>query len=136
MEAILGFLGSKIGIFGMGVAIPLVFVAGKKFLPKYFGGIVAKLLGKGLSEMDEIKDPVEKILVQNIAVAVVKWAEYKIPDKGQGRARFETAAAKLCAMLPFLKGRDKDLADIIENAVVAMDDELKRVEPIQPGEIK
>lgn len=127
MEAILGFLGSKLGLLGVGAAIPLGLMLAGKALPKAAGKWASGLLGKGISEMDKIEDPVEKELVHNIAVAVVKWAEYKIPDKGQGRARFDAAAAKLCALLPFLKGRDKAIADIIENAVVAMDAELKKM---------
>ena len=127
MEAILGFLGSKLGMIGVGAAIPLALMLAGKALPKAAGKWASGLLGKGMAEMDKIEDPVEKELVHNIAVAVVKWAEYKIPDKGQGRARFDAAAAKLCALLPFLKGRDKAIADIIENAVVAMDEELKKV---------
>lgn len=129
MSAIIAFLGSKLGLLGIGAAIPLVFVLGKKMLPKYAGKWVSGLLGKGMAEMGDIKDPVRKQLVENVALAIVKLAEYEIPDKGQGRARFEAAAAKLCALLPFLKGRDSDIADIIENAVAAMDAELKAVAP-------
>jgi len=136
MTAILAILGSKLGLLGMGALIPMVFVLGKKMLPKYFGGLAAKLLGQGFSEMDKIKDPIEKILVQNIAVAVVKWAEYKIPDKGMGHARYDMAAKKLCALLPFLAGRDEAISDIIEAAVVAVDAQMKKTAEtpiVQPG---
>lgn len=125
MTAILAVLGSKLGLLGVGALVPVVFMLGKKMLPKYFGSMAAKLLGQGFSEMEKIQDPIEKILVQNIAVAVVKWAEYKIPDKGMGHARYDLAAKKLCSMLPFLAGRDEDISDIIEAAVVAVDDQMK-----------
>jgi hypothetical protein len=128
MDAILSFLGSKIGLFSMGAAIPLAFMVGKKMIPKTAGNWVSKLLGEGMADIEKIKDPIEEQLVRNIAVDVVKWVEYRIPDKGQGRARFDLAASKLCAMLPFLKGRESDLATIIEGAVAAMDEELKKVQ--------
>lgn len=129
MTGILAVLGSKLGILGIGAAIPVVLMLGMKFVPKYFGGMAAKALGAGFSEMDKIADPVERQLVHNIAVSVVKWAEYKIPDKGQGHARYYLAAKKLCALLPFLNGRDEQISDLIEGAVVAMDNELKKVQP-------
>jgi len=126
MESILATLASKIGWVGFGAAVPLVLILARKQLPKMAGKWVAGLLGDGLGALDKITDPKEKELVHAIAVAVVKWAEYKIPEKGAGRARYEAAAQKLCALLPFLKGRDADIATIIENAVAAMDDELKK----------
>lgn len=128
MDAILGFLGSKIGLLGMGAAIPLAFMVGKKMIPKAAGNWVSKLLGKGMTEMDKIQDPKEKELVHAIALDVVRYVEYKVPSKGEGRARFDLAASKLCAILPFLKGRESDLASIIEGAVAAMDEELKKVQ--------
>ena len=126
MEAILATIAGKIGWVGLGAAIPVLMVIARKQLPKMAGKWVAGLLGDGLGALDKITDPKEKELVHAIAVAVVKWAEYKIPEKGQGRERYAAAAAKLCALLPFLRGRDADIATIIENAVAAMDDELKR----------
>lgn len=126
IATILGFIGGKASAAGILAGLGILFVILKKVLPKYAGNAAAKGISEGFKNIDKIGDPVEKELVHNIAVAVVKWAEYKIPDKGQGRVRFDMAAAKLCALLPFLKGRDKDLADIIENAVVAMDNELKK----------
>lgn len=128
MSDIIAIMGSKLGMLGIGVALPLAFMLGKKFIPKYFGGIFAKLLGKGMENVDDIKDPVRKELVRNIAYDLVKLAEYECPDKGQGRVRFEKVASWLCTTLPMLKGQDKALADIIEDAVAAMDNELKKAE--------
>ena len=126
MDAIIGFLGSKLGAFSLVAIIPLVFMLGKKYLPRLAGKQVADGIKQGFGKIDAMEDKIESKLLKDIALAVVKWAEYKIPDKGQGRARFEIAANKLCSMLPFLKGRDKDIADIIESAVEAMDNELKK----------
>ena len=129
MEMIAGWFsglgGWASGLLG-GVVLTGGIMAVAKFAPKFVGKKMGSLLGDAMEKVDDIKDPVEKKLVQDIALAVVKWAEYKIPDKGQGRVRFEAAAAKLCLMLPFLKGKDKLVADLIENAVAAMDDELKK----------
>ena len=89
-----------------------------------------------MKNIDKITDPKRKELIRDVALALVKLAEYEIPDKGQGRARFDSVAGKLCATLPFLKGRDKDIADIIENAVAAMDAELKAMgNPPPPGPV-
>lgn len=110
-----------------GAVLTGVLIAAVKLVPKFMGKQVLSLLGASMDKVDDIKDPVEKKLVQDIALAVVKWAEYKIPDKGQGRVRFEAAAEKLCLLLPFLKGKDKLVADLIENAVAAMDAELKKM---------
>jgi len=129
MEMIAGWFGGLGGWASgalSGVVLTGVLVAAVKFVPKFAGKEAAKALDKALGSIDDIKDPVEQELVRNIAKDVVKWAEYKIPGKGQGRAKFEAAAAKLCALLPFLKGKDKVIADLIENAVAAMDDELKK----------
>lgn len=128
MESIIAFVTSKLGAVGMFAAIPLLFLGIKKFLPKFLGKEVAAGLKKGFESIDKIEDPVERKLVEDIALAVVKWAEYKIPDAGQGKARYDLAAAKLCALLPFLKGREDAISGIIEAAVVAMDGELKKVE--------
>lgn len=128
MSAILAAVLDKVGWIGAGAAIPLALILAKKQLPKLAGQWVAKLLGEGMGPINDIKDAQEKELVHNIAVAVVKWAEYKIPEKGAGAERYKTAAAKLCAVLPFLKGRDAEIATIIENAVAAMDAELKKIE--------
>lgn len=130
MTAILGAIVAKFGVFGVtalgGVGLTAAFFVAKKFLPGRAGAAVAAGLRDGFQHINDIKDPVERQLVMNIAIDVVKWVEYKVPGKGQGRQKFEFAAQKLCALLPFLKGRDKDLADLIEAAVEAMDNELEK----------
>ena len=127
MSMILAWLSGKGSALALGAALPLIFIAAGKMIPKYAASLASGALGKGMAGIDKLEDPKEKELVHAIAVAVVKWAEYKIPDAGQGRARFEAAAGRLCAMVPFLKGRDKDVANIIEKAVAAMDAELHKI---------
>lgn len=111
---------------GVGISLPIAFMLGKKYIPLLAGNAAARALKEGMAKVDSIPDPVEKELVRNIALDVVKWVEYKMPDKGQGKEKFHLAAEKLCALLPFLKGRDADIETIIENSVLAMDNELKK----------
>lgn len=129
MEMIVGWLGGLSGWAGGllgGVVLTGVIVAAGKFIPKLVAGKAAKALSSAMESMDKIDNPVRKAKVQAVAKALVEWAEYEIPDKGQGRARFEAVASKLVAWIPALKGKDKAIADLIENAVAAMDEELKK----------
>jgi len=132
MEALLALVGGKIGAVGLFVGLPLLFVVLKKTLPKKIGAFFSSALGRGFADVDKMTDPIEKHLVMNIVLDVVKWAEYKIPDAGKGGDRYQLAAGKLCAMLPFLKGQDAKIAGLIEAAVMAMDEELKKKIPPQP----
>lgn len=109
----------------IGAAIALALVYGAKLLPKFLGGALSKELAKGFNSIGQITDPKRRELVQNIALDLVKLAEYEIPDAGQGRARYEKVAARLCLMIPALAGQDKAIADLIEAAVVKMDQALK-----------
>ena len=109
-----------------GVVLTGVLVAAGKFIPKLVAGEAAKALSSAMESMEKIKNPERKAKVEAVAKALVEWAEYEIPDKGQGRARFEAVAGKLVAWIPALKGKDKTVADLIENAVAAMDAELKK----------
>lgn len=133
MELISGWI-SGLGGWASGALSGVVLVgvlgAAVKFMPKLVSKQVRAALGSAVEKIEDIEDPVERALVQDIAFSVVKWAEYKIPDKGQGRARFELASAKLCALLPFLKGKEKMVADLIEDSVAAMDKVLK--EQVKP----
>jgi len=129
MEMIAGWFsglgGWASGLLG-GVVLTGVLVAAGKFIPKLVAGEAAKALSSAMESMEKIKNPERKAKVEAVAKALVEWAEYEIPDKGQGRARFEAVAGKLVAWIPALKGKDKTVADLIENAVAAMDAELKK----------
>ena len=126
MEGIISAVTNQLGGIAFGLAIPLVFILAKKWIPKSVAKYVAKYLGEGFGKIDELEDPNERQLVYNIALAVVKWAEYKIPDPGQGELKYDIAAEKLCSILPFLKGREDDIEALIEASVKAMDLELKK----------
>lgn len=128
MATIIAVLGSKLGIFSIGMAIPVLLALGKKFIPKYFGSMFSKSLAQGMKNIDSIQDPVRRQLVHNIALDLVKLAEYEVPESGAGAEKYQKVASWLCSMLPFLKGRDKDILEIIESAVNAMKAELGKVE--------
>jgi hypothetical protein len=128
LTALLTFAGSKLGLVSAGAGLgALVLWAGGKYLPKYAGGAMTSLIGGALKNVNAIKDPTRKQLVHNLAVDLAKLAEYEIPDKGAGVEKYAKVAAQLCTLLPFLKGRDAAVEAIIENAVAAMDEELKQV---------
>ena len=112
---------------GAGATVILMF-AGKK-IPAMVGSIFAKKLNLGFSKVEEIQDPIKKGLYMTLALDVVKLVEYEIPDKGKGKERYNIASAKLCSLIPWLKGQEALISDLIENAVVAMDNELKKKNP-------
>lgn len=125
LKILIGLVTGKAGAAAIAAAIGLGLGLAVKKVPNLLGGLMAKELTKGFDKMGEIQDPVLRQLVENAALDIVKIAEYMIPDAGQGRARYEKAAQWLCAMFPPLQGNDKALADLIEKAVVKMDEALK-----------
>ena len=108
----------------MGVGAALM-VAGK-FIPKFVGKQLAGGLGKAMENIAAIDDPKRKAFANELAGVLVRWAEYEIPDKGQGAARYAAVAEKIVTLIPALKKNKEKLAAIIENAVAAMDAELKK----------
>ena len=126
MEGILSAITGKLGAIAFGISIPIAFMLLKRLIPNRLGKLLAGMLDKGFDNIADIDDPVERQLVYDIAIDVVKYAEYKLPDEGKGEEKYELAAAKLCKLLPFLKGREDDIEELIESAVEAMKVELKR----------
>ena len=125
LKVVVALITGHGGAAATGAAIALGLVYGIKLLPKFLGAKLSSELAKGFNSIGQITDPKRRELVQNLALDLVKLAEYEIPDAGQGRARFEKVAAKLCIMLPALAGQDKAIADLIEAAVTKMDEALK-----------
>lgn len=103
-----------LGALGAGA----IFMALRKLLPDF----LAKLVSGQVDRLLAAKDPEDKALV----LAIVKWAEAKIPDRGLGHERYMLAADKLVAMFPALAKNRDDLAAIIEEGVARMDEELKK----------
>jgi hypothetical protein len=128
MTAILAWLSGKGSALALGATLPVLFMLGRKLLPKYAASIFAGILGKGMANIDKLDDPKEKELVHAIALAVVKYVDFKM-ESAEGKAKYAIAAQKLCALLPFLAGREADMQAIIESAVAAMNTELHKIDP-------
>ena len=109
---------------GLLVAWPLA----KRFvLPRLVDFLVGQgvsLLLKGLRG-DGIEDADLKAFEHDVVFAFVRLAEKKLPDTGLGQERRAWVEASIVKAFPWLKGREQDLADAIEKAVIRMDVELK-----------
>lgn len=124
MGAIEAFLAGKLAFVLGGVGIGLGLTLAGRLVP----GLVSKFVGGQLVSLLNIqtKDPVESKLIHDVVLALVRLAEYKIPEKGAGEARYKLVVDRLVALVPPLKGQEEKLAALIESAVAAMDAELKK----------
>jgi len=129
MSAILAFLSAKGSALAMGMAIPLGLGIAIKLIPKKLANSLMGLINKQMDKVADIEDPIRKGLYMSLALDIVRIAEYEIPDKGKGEERYRMAAEKLCAVLPFLKGQDNKIEELIEDSVAAMDAELQKLTP-------
>lgn len=120
MSGIVAFLSAKGVALASGAGLALLLGLAIKLVPK----LLSNLLGKNLDKLLSTQDPADKELL----LALVKWAEKKIPEPGQGKARFDLVAAKLVAWFPVLKKSEAKISELIEAAVTAMDNELKKRE--------
>ena len=123
MESILAWvMGTKLGMLVGGAAGGMVlttgFVAAKRMLP----GLLAKWVGAKITAGLNVADPADKALV----LAVVRWAEAKLPDQGTGHDKFKMASAKLISFFPALAGQDERITALIEASVDALDAGLKK----------
>ena len=119
MEALLSLIGAKAGTIGVGIGLAAILGLGVKIVPK----LIHSYIGKKMHNLFDGKLPEDRELI----LAVVKWAEKKIPNKGEGRHRYELVADKLISIFPILAKNRRVMADLIEQAVIAMDEELKEV---------
>ena len=126
MESILNWLGPKVSGLLVGMAIPLIFIALKKFIPKFIGKIFTKNLEKTFGNIDAIQNPKRKAIMLKIVLGFVELAEYELPDKGMGKERYNLVAEKICKIFPFFQNYKEKLAEIIEESVRIMDEELKK----------
>lgn len=122
MEFIAGLFGklfaSKVGLFGLGILTPLLAALLRRKLPDF----ISSKVGSKLKEVLALKDPADRALV----LAWVKWAEAKLPDAGLGASRKALITSFLSRIFPTsLAGV---ISDAIEEAVKAMDLELKRAQ--------
>jgi len=129
MEALLGtvtgWITGNLSSLALLGGLPIAFMLGTKYAKKYIGDLGSSIIAKGMGDLDKIDDPILKKLMQDLALAFCKVAEYLVPDKGMGEAKFAMVSKKMIAVLPFLKGQEKRLKVLIDSAVIAMDVELK-----------
>ena len=125
METFIGILAGKVGLAAGALGLGGILILAKRFLP----GILAKRASAELVKLmdPQSSDPKERELIKAVVLALVRLAEYKIPDKGAGDVRYKAVADKLCSLVPILHGQEDRLKELIESAVEAMDEELKKV---------
>lgn len=129
MSAILAYFGGKGLAVAAGAGLSLAFTIAIKFLPNRISNYFGSFLGKQIGSIDNIKDPIRKGLYLSLAMDLVRIAEFEIPDKGKGKEKYMLVADKLCSVLPFLKGQNEHICELIESAVAAVDSELKKNVP-------
>lgn len=122
MSAIVAFLGTKLGLavagVGSGLVATLLIKVGRPKLQQLFAG----LLLKGLAP--NVNDPKEKEYLKNLAVDFIKYAEYKIPDRGTGAAKKDLAIELLSAYMP--SSSVDAIGRIVQEVFDTLDDELKK----------
>lgn len=102
------------GLIGTGGALAIA----HKLLP----GIVAKMAGARLKTLLAAKDEADRALV----LALVKWAEKKIPDSGKGGERFKLVMTKIASIFRLNDSQKEEVAGLIEDMVKAADEELRK----------
>lgn len=119
MEWLAGLVGGKaLSLFLLLGGSAVIFGFLKKTLRKMASSFTKKKIASILDKDDEDD--------RELALALMKWAEAKIPDKGKGKEKYELAAKKMGSLLPFLKKHEKKIAQLLESIVVAVDNELKK----------
>ena len=88
---------------------------------KAMGLLIKGLRGEGVEDADV------KAFEHDVVLAFVRLAEAKLPDGGLGADRKAWATGRIVQCFPWLKGQEKQLSDLIDNAVNRMDVELKNV---------
>jgi len=116
MEAISAFFAGKvawlIGLAGVGGALMLA----KRTLPKLAAKWAGKQVSKALASQD--KDDRELVL------ALVRWAEKKIPGPGKGKEKLALVTDKIVSMFPLSDRNKGNVREIIEESVYKMKEEL------------
>lgn len=120
------------------MALPMAWSWAKKNLPKMLAGWAMKEIRLGLAG-GGVEDPDVKELLKVQVMALVKFAERKLPDEGMGEQRMEMILG-LMLRIPLvgahLKGYEPQLRELIEECVKEMDAELKAFEQEEAAEKK
>ena len=112
--------GFSLGI-GLGMALKWAINA----IPKMIDDIAGRYLDKAL----DIRNPEDKELV----LALVKWAEAKIPDRGKGVEKYKLVAKQIVKLIPMMSKHEDRISSMIEEGVSQLDDTLKERLPKQEG---
>lgn len=126
MSIIAGLLGklfaSKLGVAGASALAGALAVQVVPLVKPLLGKVIKAQLDKVLEP--DLKDPKEKELLGKLAIAAIAYAEYKLPDRGEGKAKKALAASALTRFLPGVAG--EVAADLIQEAFDSLDDDLKK----------
>lgn len=118
MMAILALLKAKAAFAAAGMGGAALAVLISRIVPSLVGKWADKYLGKAL----DVSNPDDKELV----LALVKWAEKRVPESGQGKEKFAAVSAKIVAMMPVMKRYEDRLTVLIEESVEKLNQELKK----------
>lgn len=115
-------LASKLGIAGAAAIGGAIAVKIAPLARPLLGKIIKAQLDRAMAP--NLADPKEKELLKNLAVAAITYAEYKLPDRGEGKAKKALASSALTRFLPGVAGQVA--ADLVQEAFDSLDDDLKQ----------
>ncbi len=115
-------VATKFGAAGLGAVGALLLSQAVPLVKPLMGKLIKAQIDKVLEP--DLKDPKEKELLKNLALAAIAYAEYKIPDRGEGKAKKALASSALARFLPGVAGQVA--AELIQEAFDSLDDDLKK----------
>lgn len=113
---------SKLGVAGASALAGALVVKAAPLARPLLGKFIKAQIDKVLEP--DLSDPKEKQLLKNLALSAIAYAEYKLPDRGAGKAKKAVAASALSRFLPGLAG--EVAGDLIQEAFDSLDDDLKK----------
>ena len=126
MSIIAGLLGkllaSKLGVAGASALVGALVVKAAPLARPLLGKVIKAQLDRVLEP--DLADPKEKLLLKNLAVSAIAYAEYKLPDRGEGKAKKALASSAITRFLPGVAG--EVAAELIQEAFDSLDDDLKK----------
>ncbi len=113
---------SKIGLAGLSALAGALAIKAPALVRPMIGKFIQSQLSKVLEP--NLKDPVEREKLKNLALAAIAYAEYKVPDRGEGAFKKSVAASALTRFLPSIAAQVA--GDLIQEAFDSLDDEMKK----------
>lgn len=125
MTIITGLLGkllaSKLGLAGAAALGGALLTKLAPLARPLLGRLIKAQLDKALAP--NLADPVEKEKLNALIVAAISYAEYKIPDRGQGQAKKQLVVSTLSKVLPSVAA--EVIGTLVQEAFDSLDDDLK-----------